>query len=67
MAVTGDLGGQQITLNNAAQEETLARILAIMSSANNANSPEYQKLLASSANAAAQSIKQSGQNVAGLD
>ena len=66
MAVTGDLGGQQITLNNAAQEETLARILAIMSSANNANSPEYQKLLASSANAAAQSIKQSGQNVAGL-
>ena len=66
MAVTGDLGGQQITLNNAAQEETLARILAIMSSANNANSPEYQKLLASSANAAAASIKQSGQNVAGL-
>jgi hypothetical protein len=66
MAVTGDLGGQQITLNNAAQEETLARILAIMSSANNANSPEYQKLLASSANAAAQSIKQSGQNIAGL-
>ena len=30
MAVTGDLGGQQITLNNAAQEETLARILAVM-------------------------------------
>ena len=66
MAVTGDLGGQQITLNNAAQEETLARILAVMSSANNANSPEYQKLLAQSANAAAQSIKQSGQSVSGL-
>lgn len=66
MAVTGDLGGQSITLNNAAQEETLARILAVMSSAENANSPEYQRLLASSANAAAQSIKQSGQNVAGL-
>jgi len=66
MAVTGDLGGQQITLNNAAQEETLARILAIMSSANNANSPEYQKLLAQSASAASQSIKQSGQSVKGL-
>ena len=66
MAVTGDLGGQQITLNNAAQEETLARILAVMSSASNANSPEYQQLLASSANAAAQSIKQSGQSVQGL-
>ena len=66
MAVTGDLGGQQITLNNAAQEETLARILAIMSSANNANSPEYQKLLAQSAVAASQSIKQSGQSVKGL-
>ena len=66
MAVTGDLGGQQIVLNNAAQEETLARILAIMSSANNANSPEYQKLLAQSASAASQSIKQSGQSVKGL-
>jgi hypothetical protein len=66
MAVTGDLGGQQITLNNAAQEETLARILAVMSSAGNANSPEYQQLLASSANAASQSIKQSGQSVKGL-
>ena len=66
MAVTGRLGSEDIVLNNAAQEETLARILAIMSSANNANSPEYQKLLAQSAVAASQSIKQSGQSVKGL-
>lgn len=66
MAVTGRLGQDDIVLNNAAQEETLARILAIMSSANNANSPEYQKLLAQSAVAASQSIKQSGQSVKDL-
>ena len=66
MAVTGRLGQDDIVLNNAAQEETLARILAIMSSANNANSPEYQKLLAQSANSASQSIRQSGQSVKGL-
>jgi len=66
MAVTGKLGTEDIVLSNAAQEETLARILAIMSSANNANSPEYQKLLAQSASSASQSIKQSGQSVKGL-
>jgi len=55
-----------VYIDGVAEEETMARILQVLSSAGNANSAEYQQQLAQSAKYAASSIKQTSRGFSGL-